>query len=66
MSEAPHGGAVSVKLPVHVSFAVPRAERDVTGNPPCVHVTGVGVPLPGSPIPRNGTVFVTARLLTPC
>jgi len=63
---APHGGAVSVKLPVHVSVGDPRGPRDVTGKPACVQLTAVGVPLPGSPMPRNGTVFVTARLFTPC
>src|SRR5439155_697343 len=54
----PQSGATSSTLPVHVSVAVPLAPSVVTGLPPWLHGVDVVVP------PGNGTVFVTATLIT--
>src|SRR5258708_13731355 len=55
---ASQGGAVSLTLPVQLSVAVPLGPSVVTGLPPWLHGTDVVVP------PGNGTVFVTATLIT--
>src|SRR5260221_27235 len=55
---APQGGATSSTLPVQVSVAVPLAPSVVTGLPPWLQTWDVVVP------PGNGTVFVTATLIT--
>src|SRR2546427_577385 len=55
---APHGGAISSTAPMQVSVAVPLAPSVVTGLPPWLHGVDVVVP------PGNGTVFVTATLIT--
>src|SRR5260221_12231897 len=54
----PQAGAVSLTVPVQVSVAVPLAPSVVTGLPLWLHGVDVVVP------PGNGTVFVTARLMT--
>src|SRR5258706_75669 len=54
----PQAGAVSLTVPVQVSVAVPLAPSVVTGLPPWLHGGEVVVP------PGNGTVFVTATLIT--
>ena len=51
-------GAVSLTLPVQVSVVVPLGPSVATGLPPWLH--GVDVVGP----PGNGTVLVTARLVT--
>jgi hypothetical protein len=53
-------GVVSSMVPVHVSVAVLSAPSVVTGLAPWLQATGVVGPA------GNGTVFVTARLMTPC
>src|SRR5258706_160080 len=55
---APQGGATSSTAPVQVSVAVPLAPSVVTGLPPWLQTVDVVVP------PGNGTVFVTATLIT--
>src|SRR5258706_6288097 len=52
------GGAASSTVPVQVSVAVPFGPSVVTGLPPWLHGVDVVVP------PGNGTVFVTATLIT--
>ncbi len=51
-------GAISLKLPVQVSVALPFGPRVVTGLPLWLQGTAETVP------PGNGTVFVTDRLMT--
>ncbi len=51
-------GAVSFKLPVQVSVALPFGPRTVTGLPLWLQGTAEAVP------PGYGTVFVTDRLMT--
>jgi hypothetical protein len=57
-SIAPQAGAVSFRLPVHVSVAVPFGPSVVTGFPLWMQGAAAGVP------PGKGTVFVTATLIT--
>ena len=58
VSAPEQAGAVSVKLPVQVSAALPLGPRAVTGVPLWLQGTAEAVP------PGYGTVFVTDRLTT--
>src|SRR6185369_16854697 len=57
-AEGLQAGAVSFTAPVQLSVAVPFGPSVVTGLPPWLHGVDVVVP------PGNGTVFVTATLIT--